>query len=123
ANCASSLEIGDKDIWSKRKLQASLPYIHLGLRESLPLPFSDWSEDGGEVIHKSHLTHKDFLGIYTMAMRLSHEFPDDLAPYLEFADSLHIEMLFRYPAVFDYNHQMSKFWGSDPDGAEKNSIY
>ena len=117
------LNLADEEHWSNYELLSGLAYIRSGLAEATLLPFSTIDEETGEVVHKSHMEPKHFLGIYNMAMALAEEHPEELAPYLEYADGLHVEMLLRYPYLSDYTSVMWNFWGSDPDDPRKQSIY
>ncbi len=113
----------DTELWDRYELDAGLAYIHLGLSEATLLPGSTIDEELGEVIHKTNMKPKHFLRIYNMAMELAKEHPEELAPYLEYADGIHMEMLLKYPDIHDYTHKIWKFWGSDPDEEHKVSIY
>ncbi len=123
AHGVRQLNLADEEHWSEYELLSGLAYIRSGLAEATLLPFSTIDEETGDVIHKSHMEPKHFLGIYNMAMALAEEHPEELAPYLEYADGLHMEMLLRYPYVSDYTHAMWKFWGSDPAHPRKQAIY
>lgn len=123
ANKIRHMGLGSKEHWSEYILLSGLAYINLGLTEATLLPFTDTDETTGEVLHKSNMKPKHFLGVYATAMGLAEEFPDELAPYLEYADSLHMEMLRHYPYTDEYTHAMWKFWGSDPAEPQKQSIY
>lgn len=120
--CATALA-EDTEIWERHELDAGLAYIHLGLSESTLLPTSFVDEESGEIVHRTQMSPKDFLGVYNTAMELAKKYPEELAPYLEYADGIHMEMLLKYPDIHDYTHRIWKFWGSDPEEEHKVSIY
>ncbi|MCA9331389.1 hypothetical protein KC968_00435 [Candidatus Saccharibacteria bacterium] len=113
----------DVESWDRHELNAGLAYVHVGLSEATLLPLSVIDEEAGEIVHKTQMKPKDFLGIYNMAMELAKRYPEELEQYLEYADSIHIEMLLKYPDIHDYTHRIWRFWGSDPEEEHKVSIY
>lgn len=120
---AKELDANQADFWQQKELEASLTYLRLGLAESTMLPFSQWDEESYTAQSHSPVKVKHFLEFYSLAMSLAQDYPEEAAPYLDYADGLHMELLLGYPGLGEYTHQMWKFWGSDAEAPSKASVY
>lgn len=105
----------DLEVWKERNAKASLAKVNLGLREASALLLASYNDGDEDVTRITEYGVKHFWEAFSILEALIKDGQEGLEPYINYATSLHVALLFSYPALGDYMHRMHKTYASDYD--------